>query len=417
MTASLLPNGKVLIAGGTKFGGVSGASELYDPATGLFTKTVSLATARSQAAAVVLLSGKALIVGGVDGSGASASAEIYDPATGLFASTGSLTQARWGATASVLQDGKVLIAGGFNWSSGTLNTAELYDPASDVFTPVSSPLVNARTGATAVALPSGKVLLEGGSDNSGGVTGAELYDPATGLFTATGSLSEVRNGATATLLTSGKVLVAGGCSNGSPPFFTRDASASAEVYDPKTGLFTPTGDLNDPRCNATASVLPNGKVLIAGGDDSSGSLARSELYDPATGRFARTADLATARTQAVAVVLRSGKALIVGGTPNWAGTLGWSELYTPTPAKPAAPTVKWSIDTKKKVVTATVDSVGGVTYSLSAKLGSKTKTGVCKTKGSKAVCTIAPGKGKWAFSVTPSNAGGLGAANVKEIKL
>jgi hypothetical protein len=158
-------------------------------------------------------------------------------------------------------------------------------------------------------------------------------------------------------------------------------------------------------------------VLIAGGDDSSGSLARSELYDPATGRFTRTADLATARTQAVAVVLRSGKALIVGGTPNWGTTLGWSELYTPTPAKPATPAVKWSTDTKKQLVTATVDSVSGVTYSLSAKLGSKTKTGVCKAKGAKAICTLAPGKGKWAFSVTPSNAGGSGPANVKAIKL
>ncbi|MEI6448024.1 MAG: kelch repeat-containing protein [Actinomycetes bacterium] len=424
-TASVLPSGKVLFAGGTISGGVTATTELYDPATGLFAKTGDLATARSEAAAAVLPSGKILIAGGYEGTaGVLASAEIYDPATGLFTSTGNLSEARRGATASVLTSGKVLIAGGINGSSAILNTAELYDPVKGVFTPAGSPLINARYGATALTLPSGKVLLSGGVESVGGfstaekgLTSAELYDPGTGLFTATGSLSTVRNGATATVLSGGKVLVVGGRGNKMSPYTQPDVLASAELYDPKTGLFTATGNLIDPRFDATASALPNGKVLIAGGKDKSGSLARSELYDPTTGLFARTGDLITARTEALAVVLRSGKVLIVGGTSNWSATLGWAELYTPTPAKPAAPAVKWSTDKKKQVVTATVDSVSGVSYSLSAKLGSKTRTGVCKTKGAKAVCTLAPGKGKWSFSLTPRNAGGSGPANVKAIKL
>ena len=184
------------------------------------------------------------------------------------------------------------------------------------------------------------------------------------------------------------------------------------------GVFTATGSLTTARNGATASVLPGGKVLIAGGDGNSGVLASAELYDPATGLFTTTGSLTIARGSATASVLPSGKVLIVGGQGD-AGRLASTELYTPTPSKPGKPGVKWSLNKKKRVVTATVTKVSGVTYKLTAKLGrtASVKTGKCKTKGAKVVCTLAPGTGRWTFSVTPQNAGGSGQASTKTLTL
>ncbi|MEI7890177.1 MAG: kelch repeat-containing protein, partial [Actinomycetes bacterium] len=143
----------------------------------------------------------------------------------------------------------------------------------------------------------------------------------------------------------------------------------------------------------------------------------AELYDPATGLFTTTGSLATARNVATASVLPNGKVLIAGGYGSNSRVLASAELYTPTPRKPGKPGVKWSLNKKKRVVTATVTKVSGVTYKLTAKLGRKTKTGRCKVKGAKVICTLTPGRGKWKFSVTPRNAGGSGKPNVKAIKL
>jgi hypothetical protein len=259
-------------------------------------------------------------------------------------------------------------------------------------------------------VPNGKVLIVSGYGNSGVWASAELYDPATGLFTTTGSLTTARYEATASVLPGGKVLIAGGRNNSG-------VLASAELYDPATGLFTNTGSLSTARSYAAASVLSNGKVLIAGGDTfSSGWLASAELYDPATGLFTTTGSLSTARTAETASVLPNGKVLIAGGYGP-SGFVASAELYTPTPRKPGKPGVKWSLNKKKRVVTATVTKVSGVSYKLTAKLGRKTKTGRCKAKGAKVICTLAPGRGKWKFSVTPRNAGGNGKPNVKAVKL
>ena len=141
-TATLLPNGKVLVAGGLHDGSTLASAELYDPASGTWTATGSLATARDHHTATLLPNGKVLVAGGFDGSVALASAELYDPASGTWTATGSLATARYGHTATLLPNGKVLVAGGLT-DSGSLASAELYDPASGTWTATGS-LATAR---------------------------------------------------------------------------------------------------------------------------------------------------------------------------------------------------------------------------------------------------------------------------------
>ena len=168
----------------------------------------------------------------------------------------------------------VLVAGGFDSTSNASASAELYDPASGTWTSTGN-LNTARALHTATLLPSGMVLVAGGHDGPTFapsfevLSSAELYDPASGTWTVTGSLNTARYLHTATLLPNGMVLVAAG--------YRFDFLASAELYDPASGTWTLTGSLNTTRYLHTATLLPNGMVLVAAGFPPSSS---AELYTP-----------------------------------------------------------------------------------------------------------------------------------------
>lgn len=306
-----------------------------------FKATGSMSTVRTGYTATLLGNGKVLVAGGwVPGTGPLATAELFDPATGTFAATGSMGTARTGHTATLLSDGKVLVAGGTD-SNVDFATAELYDPITGKFTLAAGSLGTARAGHTATLLNDNKVLVVGGRDTNGNVLStAELFDPAADSFTPTGSLGTSREGYTATLLGNGKVLVTGGSDATSSPL------ATAELYDPAAGTFSPTGTMTSKRIGPTATLLNTGKVLVAGGTDASGNpVAIAELYDPAAGTFAATASMVTARIHHTATLLTDGTVLLVGGetfsASNFIG-LSNAELFNPTSGT-FSPTAAWGL--------------------------------------------------------------------------
>ncbi len=315
-TATLLANGKVLVTGGENTSGSLASAELYNPTKGSFSSTGSMAKQRYAHTATLLLDGKVLIAGGFNSTGALAGAELYDPATGKFSATGLMTMARYSHTATLLPDGKVLIAGGYD-STAALASAELYDPKTGAFTATGS-MTTARAVQTATLLDDGVVLIAGGyasptpSLSPDILQSAELYHPKTGVF-STLNLVAPRAGHTATLLHDGLVLLTGGMGYGVPDksLPTVMILASAELYGPKTG--SPTGSMNRPRVNHTATLLPDGRVLLAGGTTNDTQIS-AQLYLPKFGTFSDTGDMTASRQFHTATLLPNGKVLIVGGT-------------------------------------------------------------------------------------------------------
>jgi hypothetical protein len=304
----------------------------------------------------------------------SKSIHVLLPAS-VFTPTGSMSNAREWHTATLLNDGKVLAVGGDasvipncpGSAAGpgcrshdvSLVSAELFDPASGSFTGTGN-MATPRTQHTATLLGDGKVLITGG--DSGGefpppLATAEIFDSSTGVFTPTGNMVSARAGHTATLLPNGKVLLAGGLSGDNPYVVT----STAELFDPATGEFTATGSMETSRTNGTATLLKNGEVLVTGGYDASGNpVAKAELFDPNTGMFTPTGSMSVARAWHTATLLTSGELLVVGGRSSGAANAtvtATAELFDPATG---AFVLTGSMDSPRELHTATRRTDGKV---------------------------------------------------------
>ena len=330
-TATLLDNGKVLV-----IGWMTSAAEIYDPSTGEFVSAGSTQVLHgSGATATCLKDGRVLIVGG---NVTEDQSEIYDPGTNTFQLTGALQSPRFSHSASLLKDGRVLIAGGqylVTGGSQSISTCEVFDPQTNSFL-TTGMLLHDRATHGAAVLPDGRVLVLGGlyTTTSPGyaapLASAEIYDPNTGVFSATGNMGQPRSSLGPVglpVLSNGKVLVIGG--------WYDSVLAATELFDPSTGQFIQEGSLPIQQCLATATLLPDGLVLLTGGVNWNTTIqhysttSNSYLYDPTTAVFTPAADLNLPREEHTATLLPNGQVLIAGGTDVETNTISQSaELFS-----------------------------------------------------------------------------------------
>lgn len=320
-TATLLGDGRVLMAGGNTGNTVVASAELYDPSTGTFSLIGQMSMPRAAHTATLLADGRVLIAGGAE----SPSAELYDPTTGTFTPTGSMSTARAAHTATLLPDGRVLVAGGDDPTTGSdLLSADLYDPIAGTFMPTGSLHRAWYLAGGATLLADGTVLV-----------GEEIYDPSTGLFTDTGYSGHDFD-FTTTLVANGTAFIAGGGDS--------DAGISVsqtDLYDPANTTFAAAPRMTLGRFYHTATLLPSGIVMIAGGASYDvgpyqAYLASVEIYDFSSGTFGWIGNMNAGRQIHTATLLGDGRVLLAGGVgaPGYSA-LATAEVYTPPVLVPA----------------------------------------------------------------------------------
>jgi len=329
-TLTLLDDGSVLIVGSPN----DTTAERFLPAARSFQPAGDLGARIWKHSATALTGASVLIAGGRDLRSAFGAAVTYE--SGHFVPVANpMRDARFAHTASALASGEVLVVGGqplVGTDVPALASAELYTPATRGFRAAAT-MGSRRSGHTATRLRDGRVLVAGGRDSTCLVScpqvvwaSAELYDPVTDRFAPTGSMALARFDHTATLLDDGRVVIAGGTT---PDLPATDIADTVEIYDPATGRFSPAGALHKRRTEHTATLLGDGRILFAHGrseGDGTVATATMEAFDPATGASTLTTSLRTTRYSHAALRLDAGQVLLVGGTEG-GGAITTAELY------------------------------------------------------------------------------------------
>lgn len=333
-TATLLPDGRVLVAGGQRFAGSPpfASAELYDPVKDTWSSAGDMSVRRFGHTASLLRSGKVLVVGGVEREDA-ATAELYDPETNTWSHTASMDQARRYHTATLLPNGKVLVFGGDHSPWYAPPNPELYDPGTNTWSLAARPIIR-RNGATATLLPNGKVLVAGGALHGGSednnAARAELYDPdSNGWSRASDTIFRHLHRSTGTLLPSGKVLLVGGG-------FDITGATWVERYDPDTNAWSSGPHVSGaPASNHTATLLRDGRVLIAAGGAAAAPDTAVALYDPLGNSWSPGPPISVRRVSgATATLLNDGRVLLAGGTSGGFDPFASAELFTPIRCEP-----------------------------------------------------------------------------------
>jgi N-acetylneuraminic acid mutarotase len=315
-TATLLPNGDVLVAGGTNGRDTAlDSAEIYHPATNRWTPARPMAAARYDHTATLLPNGKVLVVGGLAGPipfGSLATSELYDPTTGAWSRAAPMILSRARHTATLLADGRVLVVGGLSLvvQQGGLfpsqaTDAEIYDPAADRWS-ATAPMGQYRLDQTATRLTDGRVLIAGGQDGGNTFNSTEIYNAVDDRWISAAPMGARRDGQAAVLLPDGDVLVVGG--TGEEPSAPGVPLSSAELYDPNTNQWVTITGMAAVHREHTATLLRTGAVLVVG----STAKSQPELYDLGGNAWSTTGS-SMDRYQHTATLLLSGKVLIAGG--------------------------------------------------------------------------------------------------------
>jgi len=287
-------------------------------------------SARASASAVLVPDGRIVFAGGNDASGQPTASTEAMASDGTFSTLPSMSAARSGHAAVLTLTGDLLVTGGNTSGGGYLNTAEVFDSLANTWTPLQAQMVDSRAGHTLSQLSDGNVLVVGGQNSSGPVSAVEIYDIGTNSFRFGGTLITARTQHAAAVLSDGRVLIIGGAdANGA-------TLASTEIYDPTSGSITAGPNLLVPRKHATATTLLDGRVVVIGGSYPEGAqngvaeLASAEIFDPATGSFALSASqLSTARAGHLAFLLPNNSNVLIAGGTSAGSDLASAEIYTP----------------------------------------------------------------------------------------
>lgn len=343
VSATVLADGRILVAGGGVGNIPLAAAELVDPETGESSATAELNVARRGHRAVRLDDGRVLVSGGLAQGRLVESAEIYDPETGTWTEVAPMTTGRLGHTLTLLPGGRVLAIGGSTPGGEEVAvggqtvtpdpSVEIYDPQADAWTPAGD-LSTPRFEHTATDLGGGRVLVVGGTGPGGVLSSAEIYDPAAGVATGAGSLGQARTNHAAARLADGRVFIAGGAGGANGD----QSLSSGEVFDPRRGTWTSIEPLRQSRHGLSATTLDDGRVLVAGGEARTGgtrrALTSAELYVPDEERWDSAGEMSCPRSEHDAVLLDDGRVLAVAGDAAFPGEAtvhaACLDVYTPS---------------------------------------------------------------------------------------